>query len=257
MIETQHLAKHFKNFQAVKDVSFRAADGQIFGLLGPNGAGKTTTLRMLSTVIKPSGGTATIDGYDIRTQKDQVRSNLGILVESAGLYAHSTTREHLRYIGNLHGMNGQNLEQRIDYLIERLGMSDFADRHAKGFSRGMVRKVVMGMALIHDPRNVILDEPTQGLDVVSTRAVRQIIHDFKQDGRCVVLSTHIMDEVERLCDRVAIVHRGEILESGTPQELIDKYHADSLESAFVEIIGADALLAEARREAEKEEGKRK
>ena len=256
MIEAQKLAKTFKKFEAVKDVSFRADDGEIFGLLGPNGAGKTTTLRMLSTVVQPSSGTATIDGFDIRTQKDAVRTHLGILVESAGLYAYSTTREHLRYIGNLHGMNGNKLESRIDTIIERLGMEDFANRRAKGFSRGMVRKVVMGMALVHDPPNVILDEPTQGLDVVSTRAVRDIIRDFKADGRCVVLSTHHMDEVERLCDRVAIVHRGQILEKGTPAELIQKYKADSLETAFVEIIGAEALLEEARREAEQETKRR-
>jgi sodium transport system ATP-binding protein len=253
MIEAFQLAKRFKDFPAVKDVSFRAEDGQVFGLLGPNGAGKTTTLRMLSTVVQPTSGTAIVQGFDIRSQKDQVRSHLGILVESAGLYAHSTTREHLRYIGELHGLSGRLLEKQIDVLIERLGMTEFADRKAKGFSRGMVRKVVMGMALIHNPPNVILDEPTQGLDVVSTRAVREIIRDFKAEGRCVVLSTHHMDEVERLCDRVAIVHRGEILEQGTPAELIEKYQADNLETAFVEIIGAEALLAEARREAERDQ----
>ena len=252
MIEAFHLAKTFKKFQAVKDVTFRANNGEVFGLLGPNGAGKTTTLRMLATVITPSAGTATIDGQDIRHHKDAVRSNLGILVESAGLYSYSTTREHLRYIGNLHGLNGQGLEQRIEALIQALGMQDFADRRANGFSRGMIRKVVMGMALIHNPRNVILDEPTQGLDVVSTRAVRDIIRRFKEEGRCVVLSTHHMDEVERLCDRVAIIHRGEILASGTPAELITKYQVDSLESAFVEIVGAEALLAEAEREAKRE-----
>jgi sodium transport system ATP-binding protein len=212
---------------------------------------------MLSTVVQPSSGTATIDGYDIRTQRDEVRSRLGILVESAGLYAHSTTREHLRYIGNLHGINGNGLEGRIDNLIEKLGMVDFADRKANGFSRGMVRKVVMAMSLIHDPPNIILDEPTQGLDVVSTRAVRDIIRDFKEDGRCVVLSTHHMDEVERLCDRIAIVHRGEILEKGTPAELIEKYKVPDLETAFVEIVGADELLAEAEREAELEKKKKR
>ena len=256
MIDAIQLAKTFKDFEAVKSVSFRAEDGEIFGLLGPNGAGKTTTLRMLSTVVQPSSGTATVDGYDIRTQRDEVRSRLGILVESAGLYAHSTTREHLRYIGNLHGLNGNGLEKRIDSLIERLAMDDFADRKASGFSRGMVRKVVMGMSLVHDPPNIILDEPTQGLDVVSTRAVRDIIRQFKADGRCVVLSTHHMDEVERLCDRVAIVHRGEILEKGTPAELVEKYQAEDLETAFVEIVGADALLAEAEREAEQEKKKK-
>lgn len=257
MIEAFQLAKRFRRFEAVKNVTFRAEAGEVFGLLGPNGAGKTTTLRMLATVLSPSSGTATVSGYDIRTQPNAVRAHVGILVESAGLYSHITTREHLRYVGNLHGLNGKGLERRIDALVEVLDMSEFADRRAQGFSRGMVRKVVMGMALVHDPPNIILDEPTQGLDVVSTRAVRDLIRQFRAEGRCVVLSTHIMDEVERLCDRVAIVHRGEILETGTPPDLIAKYHADSLETAFVEIIGAQALLDEAEREAQQQKsGKR-
>ena len=256
MIDAQHLAKRFKKFEAVKDVTFTANQGEVFGLLGPNGAGKTTTLRMLSTIVNPTSGTATVNGYDIRTQKDAVRRHLGILVESAGLYAHSTTREHLRYVGNLHGLDGSGLENQIDYLINVLEMREFADRRAKGFSRGMVRKVVLGMALIHDPPNVIFDEPTQGLDVVSTRAVRGIIKRFKEEGRCVILSTHHMDEVERLCDRIAIVHRGEILAAGTPADLTAQYNTDNLETAFVEIIGADALLEEARREAEEQKGRR-
>jgi sodium transport system ATP-binding protein len=257
MIEAFRLAKRFKRFEAVKNVTFRAEAGEVFGLLGPNGAGKTTTLRMLATVLAPSSGTATVSGYDIRAQPNAVRAHLGILVESAGLYSHSTTREHLRYVGNLHGLNGNGLERRIDQLVDVLDMSEFADRRAQGFSRGMVRKVVMGMALVHDPPNIILDEPTQGLDVVSTRTVRDLIRQFKAEGRCVVLSTHIMDEVERLCDRVAIVHRGEILETCTPPDLIAKYHADSLETAFVEIIGAQALLDEAEREAQQQKaGKR-
>jgi sodium transport system ATP-binding protein len=249
MIEATALAKHFKKLEAVKNVTFRAQGGEVFGLLGPNGAGKTTTLRMLATVISPSSGTATVSGYDIRTQKDAVRSHLGILVESAGLYSHSTTREHLRYVGNLHGLDGPDLERHIDALIDLLDMRDFADRRAQNFSRGMIRKVVLGMALVHDPPNVILDEPTQGLDVVSTRTVREIIRRFRAEGRCVVMSTHLMDEVERLCDRVAIVHRGEILAQGTPEELVEKAHADNLETAFVDIVGAQALLDEAEREA--------
>lgn len=251
MIEAQSLSKRFRKFQAVQNISFTARDGEVFGLLGPNGAGKTTTLRMLSTVVKPTGGTATIDGHDIRTASEKVRASLGILVESAGLYSHSTTREHLRYIGRLHGLDGPALESQIEQLIHRLGMTDFADRYAKGFSRGMVRKVVMGMALIHNPRNVILDEPTQGLDVVSTRGVREIIHDFKKEGRCVVLSTHHMDEVERLCDRVAIISKGEVKATGTPAELIAQYEADNLETAFVKIIGEQALLEAAEAEAKK------
>jgi sodium transport system ATP-binding protein len=249
MIEALALAKHFKQIEAVKNVSFRAQAGEVFGLLGPNGAGKTTTLRMLATVIAPSSGTATVSGYDIRTQKNAVRSHLGILVESAGLYSHSTAREHLRYVGNLHGLDGPDLERHVDTLIDLLDMRDFADRRAQNFSRGMIRKVVLGMALVHDPPNVILDEPTQGLDVVSTRTVREIIRRFRAEGRCVVMSTHLMDEVGRLCDRVAIVHRGEILAQGTPEELVEKAHADNLETAFVDIVGAQALLDEAEREA--------
>ncbi len=250
MIKAHHLHKRFKKFDAVKDLSFEARQGEVFGLLGPNGAGKTTTLRMLATVLQPTSGTATVDGYDVRRHQDAVRSRVGILIESAGLYAHSTTREHLRYIGNLHGLGGPSLEKRIGDLIELLDMGDFAERRARGFSRGMVRKTVLGMALIHDPPNVILDEPTQGLDVVSTRTVRRVIERFKTEGRCVILSTHHMDEVERLCDRVAIVHRGEILQEGTPQALIDQHQVDDLESAFVEIVGAQALLEEAERQAQ-------
>ncbi len=249
MIEAIHLAKRFKKIEAVKNITFLAHPGEVFGLLGPNGAGKTTTLRMLATVLQPTSGTATVNGYDIRTQKDGVRSSLGILVESAGLYAHATAREHLRYIGNLHGLSGPDLERRIDELVMLLDMGEFANRRAQGFSRGMIRKVALGLALIHNPPNVILDEPTQGLDVVSTRTVRDLIRRFKAEGRCVVLSTHHMDEVERLCDRVAIIHRGAILESGTPAELVARYRADNLETAFVEIVGAQALLAEAEREA--------
>lgn len=257
MIEAVHLAKRFKKFEAVKDISFRANAGEVFGLLGPNGAGKTTTLRMLATIIQPSGGTATVGGYDIHRQKDAVRSHVGILVESAGLYAHSTTREHLRYIGHLHGLDGADLERQINDLIDVLDMRDFADRRAYNFSRGMIRKVVMGMALVHDPPNIILDEPTQGLDVVSTRTVRDIIRRFREEGRCVVLSTHHMDEVERLCDRVAIVHRGEILAEGTPSELIEQTGANGLESAFVEIIGARALLDEAERTAQGQQARKR
>ncbi len=252
MIHAQQLAKRFKKFQAVSDVTFEAHDGEVFGLLGPNGAGKTTTLRMLSTVIEPDRGTATVGGYDIRRQKSQVRAHVGILVENARLYRHLTARECLRYIGHLHGWKGAPLEQRIDKLISELGMENFIDRKTEGFSRGMTRKVVMGMALVHNPPNVIFDEPTAGLDVVSTRAVRDIIHRLKQEGRCVILSTHLMDEVERLCDRVGIIHRGKIMTMGTPAELIAAHNAPDLETAFVHIVGEQALKDEALREAELE-----
>jgi sodium transport system ATP-binding protein len=250
VIHVEHLAKRFKKFQAVSDVSFEACDGQVFGLLGPNGAGKTTTLRILSTVLEPDKGTATVSGFDIRRQKQQVRAHLGILVENAGLYRQLTARECLRYIGQLHGLDGKLLERRIDSIVDELGMESFADRKTDGFSRGMTRKVVMGMALVHNPPNVIFDEPTAGLDVVSTRAVRELIQRFKREGRCVILSTHLMDEVERLCDMVAIIHRGTILATGSPAELAQAQGVDNLESAFVKIVGERALMDEALREAE-------
>jgi sodium transport system ATP-binding protein len=250
MIHIEHLAKRFKKFQALADVSLDAPDGQIFGLLGPNGAGKTTTLRILSTVLEPDSGTATVGGYDIRRQKSLVRTNLGILIENAGLYKQLTARECLRYIGRLHGLRGPLLEQRIDSLARDLDIDTFIDRKTDGFSRGMTRKVVMGMALVHNPSHVIFDEPTAGLDVVSTRAVRDLIRRFKAEGRCVILSTHLMDEVERLCDQVAIIHRGMILATGSPAELIAAQGVDDLESAFVRIVGEKALLDEALREAE-------
>jgi sodium transport system ATP-binding protein len=250
VIHAEKLAKRFKKFQAVADVSFDAADGEVFGLLGPNGAGKTTTLRILSTTLEPDHGTATISGYDIRKQKAEVRAHLGILVENAGLYKQLTARECLRYVGQLHGLSGSALERQIDKLTADLGMESFIDRKTQGFSRGMTRKVVTGMALVHNPPNVIFDEPTAGLDVVSMRAVREIIRKFKEEGRCIILSTHLMDEVERLCDRVAIIHRGTILAMGTLAELKQSQGTDDLETAFVRIVGEQALQDEALREAE-------
>jgi sodium transport system ATP-binding protein len=252
MIHVQNLAKMFKKFQAVADVSFRAEDGQVFGLLGPNGAGKTTTLRMLSTVIEPDQGTATVSGYDIRTQKDRVRAHLGILVENAGLYKQLTARECMRYVGQLHGWRGTKLETRIEQISTELGMEAFIDRKTEGFSRGMTRKVVTGMALVHDPPNLIFDEPTAGLDVVSMRAVRSLIGQLRDEGRCIILSTHLMDEVMRLCDRVGIIHRGKILVVGTPSELMAAQGVTDLEAAFVKIVGEKALSDEALREAETE-----
>ncbi|MFN8421665.1 MAG: ATP-binding cassette domain-containing protein [Anaerolineae bacterium] len=252
MIHAEALSKRFKKFHAVESVSFEARDGEVFGLLGPNGAGKTTTLRILSTVLEPDRGTATVSGYDIRKQKAQVRAHLGILVENAGLYGNLTARECMQYIGRLHGLPRAQMDAAIDRIVAELGMTSFIDRKTGGFSRGMTRKVVTGMALVHNPPNVILDEPTAGLDVVSMRAVREMIQRFKEEGRCVILSTHLMSEVEKLCDRVAIIHRGAIMATGSPAELMQQHHASDLETAFVRIIGEEALMAEALREAESE-----
>ncbi|MBN1284989.1 MAG: ATP-binding cassette domain-containing protein [Anaerolineae bacterium] len=242
MIEAHELVKRFGKVVAVDGLSFTAHAGEVFGLLGPNGAGKTTTLRLLATVLEPNAGSATVGGYDIRTQKQKVRSIVGLLVEDAGLYSRVTAREHLRYFGRLHGLNGSDLKKRMDFLIDVLGIAEFADRQTEGFSRGMQRRVVMAIALIHAPQVVILDEPTIGLDVVSTRAVRDLIAAFRAEGRCVIISTHLMDEVQRLCDRVGIIYDGKLMDQGTPRELMARTGTPDLETAFVETVGAERLL---------------
>ncbi len=254
MIETEGLVKRFKQVTAVAGLNFTAHDGEVFGLLGPNGAGKTTTLRLLATVLEPTAGTARVNGHDIHAEKQKIRSLVGLLVEDAGLYRKVTAREHMRYFGHLHGLDGPALEQHINDLVDTLGMTAFADRYTDGFSRGMKRRVVLGIALIHRPPVVILDEPTLGLDVVSTRAVRDMIARFRDEGRCVVISTHLMDEVERLCDRVGIIYEGRIMAQGTPAELMSRTGTLDLESAFVEIVGEDALL-ETGEEEEKKPGR--
>jgi sodium transport system ATP-binding protein len=244
VINAQGLTKRFKDLVAVDDVSFTCHDGEVFGLLGPNGAGKTTLLRLLATVLEPTAGTALIDGLDVRKESAQVRARIGLLVETAGLYARFTPREHLTYYGNLQAMDGPQLAQRIDAVVEMLEMADFADRRAEGFSVGMRRRVILGETLVHDPPNVILDEPTAGLDVMSTRNVRDLIARFRDEGRCVLISTHLMSEAQRLCDRVAIIHKGRLQAVDTPHALIARTGVDDLEEAFVRIVGEDRLRAD-------------
>jgi sodium transport system ATP-binding protein len=244
VIKAQGLTKRFKDLVAVDDVSFTCHDGEVFGLLGPNGAGKTTLLRLLATVLEPTAGTALIDGLDVRKESARVRARIGLLVETAGLYARFTPREHLHYYGNLQGMDGPQLAERIDAVVGMLEMGDFADRRAEGFSVGMRRRVILGETLIHDPPNVILDEPTAGLDVMSTRNVRDLIARFRDEGRCVLISTHLMSEAQRLCDRVAIIHKGHLQAVDTPDALIARTGVDDLEEAFVRIVGEDRLRAD-------------
>jgi sodium transport system ATP-binding protein len=244
VITTQRISKHFKKVVAVDDVSFSCRDGEVFGLLGPNGAGKTTLLRLLAGLLEPTDGTATVDGFDARAQGQHVRARVGLLIEDAGLYERFTPREHLRFCGRLHGLEGADLEARIDFVLRILEMEPFADRRAEGFSRGMRRRTVLGQALIHDPSNVILDEPTAGLDVMSTRNVRALVERFRAEGRCVVLSTHLMSEAQRLCDRVAIIHKGRLLAVDPPQALITRLAVEDLEDAFVNLVGEDQLRAD-------------
>jgi sodium transport system ATP-binding protein len=243
MIEVQNLSKSFGKLKAVQNVSFSAANGQITGLLGPNGAGKSTTLRMLYTLLKPDSGLARIDGFDITQSPLDVQTRIGVLSDAQGIYERLTTRENIRYFGQLHGMGEQELEMRMDELMVMLEMQSIADRRTKGFSTGERLKVAIARALVHDPGNVLLDEPTNGLDVKSTRAMRQFVRKLRDDGKCVILTSHIMQEVSALCDQIIIISNGIIAAQGTPDELLQKTGKDNLEDAFIEIIGTDEGLA--------------
>ncbi|MCX7681210.1 MAG: ABC transporter ATP-binding protein [Anaerolineae bacterium] len=244
MIAVEQLTKRFRKLTAVDGVTFTCRDGEVFGLLGPNGAGKTTLLRLICSLLEPTSGSASVDGFDTCRDARHVRARVGLLVETAGLYGRFTPREHLRFYGRLHGLSGSRLETRIATVLDMLEMTEFADRRAEGFSAGMRRRVVLGLALIHDPPNLLLDEPSVGLDVMSIRNVRALITRLRQEGRCILLSTHLMDEAERLCDRVAIIHKGRIRALDTPANLIAQTDAADLEEAFVRIVGEERLRAD-------------
>jgi sodium transport system ATP-binding protein len=237
MIEVRSLAKRFGEVQAVREVSFGAPDGRITGLLGPNGAGKSTTLRMLYTVLKPDAGSARIDGIDVVSEPLAARRSIGVLPHSAGIYRQLTARENVRFYGELHGLDKATLRRRVDELIERLGMQDFADRRAGGFSQGQRVKVALARALVHSPRNVLLDEPTNGLDVMATRALRDLIRGLRADGHCVLFSSHVMQEVAALCDEVVIIDHGRVAAAGTPAALQARFGGATLEDTFVQVLG--------------------
>ena len=239
MIEAQGLQKRFGKVAAVQDVSFMARDGAVTGLLGPNGAGKTTSLRMLYGLLKPDGGRTLIDGEGSMSSLGR----LGVLPDAPGLYARLTAREHLRYAAGLQGLEGVAAEKVIDRLIERFDMQEIAGRRAAGFSQGERRKVALARALVHDPQNVVLDEPTNGLDVPSTRAMRRAIRELAGSGKCVLFSSHIMQEVSAVCDRVVILSRGRVVADGTPAELLARTGQDDLENAFVQLIGTEEGLS--------------
>jgi len=242
MIEVQGLSKSFGKLKAVQNVSFFASNGQITGLLGPNGAGKSTTLRMLYTLLKPDSGFARIDGFDVTAAPLDVQSRIGVLSDAQGLYPRLTTRENIRYFGRLHDLNGEALEKQIDQLIRLLDLESIADRRTEGFSSGERLKVAIARALVHDPGNVLLDEPTNGLDVKSTRAMRQFIHRLCDAGKCILFTSHIMQEVAALCDKIIIISNGLVSAQGTPEELLRRTGKDNLEDAFIEAIGSEEGL---------------
>jgi len=240
MIEVRALRKSFGTVRAVQDVSFIAADGQITGLLGPNGAGKTTTLRMLYTLMRPEHGQVLVDGLDAYADVLAVRHRLGVLPDARGLYKRLTARENIEYFARLHGLDPQLAAQRIDALVVALEMQDFATRRADGYSQGQRVKTAIARALVHEPQNIVLDEPTNGLDVLATRGLRRFLQRLRSEGRCVLFSTHIMQEVAALCDRVVIIARGRVVAQGTADELRAQSGETNLEEAFMRLIGEDA-----------------
>ena len=241
MLEVDNLHKAFKTktgtVRAVDGVSFRAADGQITGLLGPNGAGKTTALRMLYTLMAPDQGAIRVDGIDVAKDPTAARRRLGVLPDARGVYKRLTCRENIAYFGRLHGMAESEIARRTDALVSALDMGEIADRRTEGFSQGQRTKTAIGRALIHDPKNVILDEPTNGLDVMTTRALREFLHRLRAEGRCVLFSSHVMQEVAALCDRIVIIAHGRVVANGSAEELRAATGEVNLEDAFVKAIG--------------------
>ncbi len=244
MIEIRNLKKYYgddNNIKAVDDISFTCPDGEITGLLGPNGAGKTTTLRMISGLIKPMSGTVIVDGHDVNVDPRAVRQALGVQADMNGVYPRLTPREQFRYYGRFYGHKGKALESRVQAVLDELNMAEIAERRAEGFSRGQRQKIVLGRALIHNPPNIIMDEPSNGLDVMAVRDTRDSIRAMRDQGRCVLFSTHYLDEAERLCDNIAIIVAGKIVASGTPAALMQRTGKDNLEDAFIALAGREGL----------------
>jgi sodium transport system ATP-binding protein len=237
MISVMDLSKSFGPVKAVQHVSFAAPDGLITGLLGPNGAGKSTTMRMIAGVLEPDEGSASVDGYDSYRQRLEAQRRIGVLPDARGLYQRLTARENIRYYGRLHGLKKPALEQQVDNLIDLLDMDAIADRKTEGFSTGEQVKVAIARSLVHQPHNVMLDEPTAGLDVMSTRTMRDAIRRLREEGRCILFSSHIMQEVAMLCDNIVIIANGRVAAQGTPDELRQQTREENLEDAFVAIIG--------------------
>ena len=236
MIELRGLRKSFGKVEAVRDVSLLATDGQITGLLGANGAGKTTTMRMIYTLMRPDAGEVLVDGIDAAVDPEAVRRRMGVMPDARGIYKRLTTRENIDYFGRLQGLDEETLRARREALIDALDMHDIADRRSEGFSQGQRVKTAIARALVHGPRNVVLDEPTNGLDVMATRSQRTFLRALRDEGRCVLLSSHIMQEISALCDRVVIIAEGRVLAAGTLDELRERTGESDLEEAFLRVV---------------------
>ncbi len=239
MIEVKELEKKFGQFTAVERISFKVNKGEIFGLLGENGAGKTTTLRMLSTMLRPTSGNAILMGFDTQKEPEKVRTHIGILFGGeTGLYDRLTAAENIAYFGELNGMSKAAIKERSQYLAEAFGMQDFMNKRASKLSKGMKQKAAFARSIIHNPDIMLFDEPTSGLDVTASRDVQDFILECKADGKTIIFSSHTMSEVEKLCDRIGIIHKGKLVECGSVEELKEKYGDDDLEEIFVRLVGA-------------------
>jgi sodium transport system ATP-binding protein len=237
MIEAKQLRKQFGSVVAVQDVSLRAEDGKITGLLGPNGAGKSTSLRILYTVLRPDAGDALIDTVSVTENPLEARRRIGVLPHAAGIYPHLSARENIVYFGRLHGLSRADCAMRADELIELLEMQEFANRRAKGFSQGQRLKTALARALVHRPKNILLDEPTNGLDVMAVRNLRGLLERLRDAGHCVLLSSHVMQEVAALCDEIVVIAHGLAVAHGTPDDIRARTGTLDLEEAFVKLIG--------------------
>ncbi len=237
MIEAEHLNKRFDTVVAVRDLSLRARDGCITGLLGPNGAGKSTSLRILYTVLRPDSGDALIDGHSVVRTPLAAARRIGVLPHGAGIYANLTARENILYFGALQGLTRAAARIRAQELVTLLGMEEFADRRARGFSQGQCVKTALARALVHRPQNLLLDEPTNGLDVMAVRSLRALLASLRDAGHCILFSSHVMQEVSALCDEIVVIAHGTVLAAGTPEEIRSRAGAATLEDAFVGLTG--------------------
>jgi len=236
ILSVKSLTKQFKNFKAVDEVSFDVEEGEMFGLLGPNGAGKTTIIRIIATVLAPTRGTAEVLGFDVVKNSEEVRKNIGVLTTDIGVYERFSGRENLRYFGELYGLSKEALEERINELADLLEMQDFIDRKAGKYSTGMKQKLAIARSVIHNPKILIFDEPTAGLDVLASQTVLNFMRRAKKPGGCVIFSTHQMHDAEKLCDRVVIIHKGKVIASDAVEALKNRTGVRDLEDAFMKLV---------------------
>ena len=243
MISVSNLSKRIGDVQALDNLSFNADDGQITGLLGPNGAGKTTCLRTIFGLLQTDQGIATINGIDVAVKPIEAKQQLGLFPDPFGIYERLTPREYIRHFAELSGMSKNSAIAATTRVINDLQLLDIADRRCKGFSQGQRMKTALAQAIVHQPKNIVLDEPTRGLDVMSTRILRDMLHKLKSEGHCILFSSHVMQEVASLCDRVVVMADGKAVAIGSPQELCDQTNQTSLEEAFITLIGTDEGIA--------------